>query len=274
MFKIGDFSKFCRVPVSALRYYADLGLLEPAHIDSFTGYRYYTFDQLPRLNRILALKDLGLELEQIGQVLNEDLSAEEIRGMLRLKHAEIQQRVEDEQARLRRVEARLKQIEQEGKMPDQEIILKKIESQYVLSIREIVPTPNDVGMLLGESFGALMPAGIQPISAPFTIFHDDEFKPSAMDVEIAIPVINSIRNRLLMQGGQELTPQMLPVIENAACVIHKGAHDYWNAAYGTLGKWVEANGYRLAGQIREVYLAAAESDSGPITEIQYPVEKA
>ena len=60
MFKIGDFSKLCRVPVSALRYYADIGLLEPAHIDSFSGFRFYTIDQLPRLNRILALKDLGL----------------------------------------------------------------------------------------------------------------------------------------------------------------------------------------------------------------------
>jgi DNA-binding transcriptional MerR regulator len=80
MFKIGDFSKLCRVPVSALRYYADIGLLEPAQVDSFTGYRYYSLDQLPRLNRILALKDLGLALEQIARLLDEDISSDEIRG--------------------------------------------------------------------------------------------------------------------------------------------------------------------------------------------------
>jgi len=95
MFKIGDFSKICRVPVSALPYYADIGLLEPAHTDKFTSYRYYSLDQLPRLNRILALKDLRLSLEQIAQILRDELPAEQIRGMLRLKQAEIRQQVEE-----------------------------------------------------------------------------------------------------------------------------------------------------------------------------------
>ena len=106
MFKIGDFSKICRVPVSALRYHADIGLLEPAQVDKFTGYRYYSLDQLPRLNRILALKDLGLSLEQITHILRADLPAEQIRGMLRLKQAEIRQQVEEAQTQLARVEAR------------------------------------------------------------------------------------------------------------------------------------------------------------------------
>ncbi len=70
MFRIGEFSKVCRIPVSALRYYADIGLLEPAHIDPFTNYRYYSVSQLPRLNRILALRDLGFSLDQIKQALD------------------------------------------------------------------------------------------------------------------------------------------------------------------------------------------------------------
>jgi DNA-binding transcriptional MerR regulator len=89
MFKIGDFSKLCRVPVSALRYYADIGLLEPEHIDTFSGFRFYTLDQLPRLNRILALKDLGLSLTQISEILHDELPASEIRGMLKLKEHEL-----------------------------------------------------------------------------------------------------------------------------------------------------------------------------------------
>ena len=107
MFKIGDFSKLCRVPVSALRYYADIGLLEPAHIDTFSGFRFYTLDQLPRLNRILALKDLGLSLTQIREILHDELSASEIRGMLKLKEHELQQEMEETQARLLRVRSRL-----------------------------------------------------------------------------------------------------------------------------------------------------------------------
>jgi DNA-binding transcriptional MerR regulator len=91
MFKISDFSRLCRLSVKALRYYDELGLLKPAQIDRFTGYRYYSIDQLPRLNRILALKDLGLSLEQIGGLLDSGLSPDQLRGMLKLKRAKLQQ---------------------------------------------------------------------------------------------------------------------------------------------------------------------------------------
>src|SRR5512143_322161 len=116
MFKIGDFSKLSQVSVKALRYYDELGLLKPVEVDRFTGYRYYSADQLPRLHRILALKDLGLSLEQIAQLLDDDLPAAQLRGMLRLKQVELRAQMQEEQARLARVAARLNQIEQEGKM--------------------------------------------------------------------------------------------------------------------------------------------------------------
>jgi predicted transcriptional regulator YdeE len=114
MLKIGEFAKEADVTVKTLRHYARLGLLKPAWIDRFTGYRYYAREQMPRLNRIMALKDLGFTLEQIGRILTENLTVDELRGMLRLKCAELEQRIEEEQARLARVEARLRQIEHEG----------------------------------------------------------------------------------------------------------------------------------------------------------------
>ncbi len=85
MLKIGDFAKLTRLSVQTLRYYDELGLLKPVDVDRYSGYRYYAYEQLPRLNRILALKDLGLSLEQVAQLLAEDLPAAELRGMLRLK---------------------------------------------------------------------------------------------------------------------------------------------------------------------------------------------
>jgi DNA-binding transcriptional MerR regulator len=94
MFKIGDLSKLSRVSVKTLRYYDEIGLLKPAQVDRFTGYRYYSFDQLPRLNRILALKDLGFSLEQIAQVLNEGLPPAQLRGMLRLRQMELRDLLE------------------------------------------------------------------------------------------------------------------------------------------------------------------------------------
>ena len=111
MIRIGDLSRISQVPVSTLRYYDDVDLLKPVEVDRFTGYRYYSFDQLPRLNRILALKDLGFSLEEIARLLGEDLPVDQLRGMLRLKRSELRDQVQEAFARLERVEARLKQIE-------------------------------------------------------------------------------------------------------------------------------------------------------------------
>lgn len=85
MIKIGDFSKLAHVTVKTLHHYGEMGLLQPARIDRFNGYRFYTLEQLPRLNRILALKDLGFSLEQVAQLIDENLTVVEMRGMLRMK---------------------------------------------------------------------------------------------------------------------------------------------------------------------------------------------
>ena len=91
MFRIGEFSQIARVSGRLLRYYDSLGLLRPVRIDPATGYRYYSADQLPRLNRILALKELGLSLDQIAKMVDDKISPDEIRGMLMLKKAELEQ---------------------------------------------------------------------------------------------------------------------------------------------------------------------------------------
>jgi DNA-binding transcriptional MerR regulator len=93
MFRIGEFSKIAQVPGSLLRYYDEIGLLKTVHIDQRTGYRYYSARQLPRLHRILALKELGLTLDQIARMVNEEISAAEIQGMLALKKAQVEQTV-------------------------------------------------------------------------------------------------------------------------------------------------------------------------------------
>src|SRR5512138_940620 len=141
MIRIGDFSKLSRVSVKTLRFYDEMGLLKPVQVDRFTGYRYYEFDQLPRLYRILALKDLGFSLEEIGHLLEGELSTEQMRGMLKLRQAEIRQRVEEEAERLERVEHWLGEIEQEDFVSRYDIVIKKIEPIKVASVRGVVTTP-------------------------------------------------------------------------------------------------------------------------------------
>lgn len=87
-------------------------------MDRFTGYRYYTAAQLPRLNKILALKELGLSLDQIKRVLDDNSSIEEIHGMLTLKKAEAEQRLREELERFRYIESRIRQINEQGVLAD------------------------------------------------------------------------------------------------------------------------------------------------------------
>jgi len=267
MFKIGEFSKFSQVSVKTLRYYDQLNLLKPAEVDRFTGYRYYSARQLPRIHRILALKDLGLSLDQIAQVLEDDL---EIRGMLRLKRAEIQGQVRQEQARLARVEWRLRQIEQEETMPAQEVVLKKVPPIEIASVRDTVPTTG-IGQLFDELFTHLGQYGANPVGPTMGIYYDEEFHEEAVDFEAAVPLSGSL------PGGERVTLRELPAVELVACIIHEGTFENLAGTYGQVMGWIEANGYRMAGPIREVYLQWAEPGGDPsanITEIQIPVVKA
>lgn len=264
MIKIGDFSRLCRVPVSALRYYADLGLLPPASVDAFTGYRYYTVDQLPRLHRILALRDLGLSLEQIGQVLHDDLSAEQIRGMLRLRQAELRQQIEDEQARLARVEARLHQIEQEGIMSSYDVVLKEIAPQAVASIRAVVADYAAIGALFEEVYAHLGQYGTGGLSVG--IDHNEGYMEQNPDMEAAVYL-----DAPVPEGGR-VKVHTLPAA-TVVSTIHRGPWDGMTQAYTALMAWMENAGYRPIGPSRELYLHVGATPEEHVTEIQLPVAK-
>src|SRR5512136_502783 len=140
MLKIGDFAWLSQVTVETLRHYDRIGLLKPVRLDRFTGYRYYSLDQLPRLNRILALKDLGLPLEKIRQMLDREISVDEMRGILELQQTELEEQVRAVQKRLARVTARLKQMEMEGNMSNFAVLLKTVKPQRIASVRETIPS--------------------------------------------------------------------------------------------------------------------------------------
>jgi DNA-binding transcriptional MerR regulator len=70
MFKIGEFSKLTQVSIRMLRYYDETGLLKPALIDKFTGYRMYSVEQLPLLHKIIFLRDTGFSGVEIAEVLS------------------------------------------------------------------------------------------------------------------------------------------------------------------------------------------------------------
>lgn len=128
MIRIGDFSRLSQTPVSTLRYYDEIGLLKPVEVDHFTGYRYYTFDQLASLQRIQALKDLGFSLEQIARLLADDLPARQVHEMLRSKRTEMHEQVHDHHEQIERLDAWLKQIEKENNMTTYSIRAARIDT--------------------------------------------------------------------------------------------------------------------------------------------------
>ena len=273
MFKIGDFSRLSQVSVNTLRHYDELGLLKPLQVDRFTGYRYYSIEQLPQLQRILALKDLGFSLEQIAHLLDDQLSLEEMRGMLRLKRAEVDQQAQAEQARLVRIEARLRYLETEGKMPEYEVVVKKVEPHWVAFAHEIVPTvaemPPRCSAMFNEVYAWIATQAIKPNGPALSIYYNHEYTEQDIDVETAAFIE---KPPTTVHETERVKLRQLEGVERMACILHSGPLDNILETYAALGKWIQANGYRMAGPCREIYLQPPAS-AKPLTEIQYPVEK-
>lgn len=270
MFKIGDFSKMSRVSVKTLRYYDEVGLITPARVDDFTGYRYYSPDQLPRLNRILALKDLGFSLEQIARLLDDGLPAMHISELLELRKREISDQMEADKVRLELVEMRLSQIEREGAVPVHDVTVRSIEPVTIASVRDVIPTYDYTGQLFGELMGYLMRNRAKFNGPPMGLCHDTEYKEEDVDMEVAMPVDASAI------GSDRIRVYELPAVEIAACLLHKGDYHLLPESYEALMNWIGANDYQIAGTDRQIYLRTFADVADPsdcLTEIQFPVVK-
>jgi len=267
VFKIGEFSVLTQVSIKTLRYYDEVGILKPARVDMESGYRYYSASQVPRLHRILALKDLGFPLDRIAEVIEEGVTTDALRGMLMLREVEQQARVEEETERLARLRARLRLIELEGIMAS-EVVLKEIGPQWIVSVRENIPGFRTIGALFGKLYGALGPLGSQGVAA--AILHDQEFKEREVDVEVGV----YLKQAVSVSGP--LSVRELPAV-TAASFVHHGAFNRIAEAYQAVLHWIDANGYRQVGPTRELFLQvsqpASRDDESNVTEIQVPIAK-
>ncbi|HEY7145458.1 MAG TPA: MerR family transcriptional regulator [Streptosporangiaceae bacterium] len=270
MFSIGDFASYGRVSVRMLRHYDAIGLLRPAAVDPVTGYRSYQAGQLSRLNRIVALKDLGFTLQQVQSILDDRVSAQELRGMLRLRRAELQARLAADTGRLAQVEARLQLIEKEGAMPADDIQVKPVPAVRVAELSAIAAgfepesiTPV-IGPLYDDLLGRLCRAGITPVG-PGIAYYEDAPGGDGVVVHAAMPVNAS------PQAGHDFDVVDLPAIERAATIVHRGSMDNVMATIQALARWIDANGYRSAGYNRELYLECCGDRDTWVTELQEPL---
>ena len=275
MFRTGEFSKLSRVSKRLLQYYDEIGLLKPAHVDRFTGYRYYSAHQLPALNRILALKELGLTLNQIQSLLQGDISDDEIHGMLLMKKAESEQRLHEEVQRLRRIEARLEQIRAPESSP--EVVIKDIPAQLFYCTRQTLATPDEV-MALVTSIRQRVQSTLTPsLLGPFVgVVHTEEFRLHDNDVEMGYYLKKPISEPLHLSDAIVLDMRELPAVKTMATAVQVGTPDLVFVALGEIASWIESNNYRIAGPYRELVLDMPHLDASGemVIEIQMPVTPA
>ncbi|MBK8074142.1 MAG: MerR family transcriptional regulator [Kineosporiaceae bacterium] len=267
MVSIGEFARLGQVTVRMLRHYDQIGLLTPDRVDPASGYRSYAADQLARLHRIVALKDLGFTLDAVHRMLDDDLAAEELRGMLRLRQIELVTEHAQAQARLAGVEHRLRLIEKEKQMSQVEYVVKSLPARTVAVRPASVGSPEEIAGVMGRLFGevaqAIGAAGGRPESALATYSSDDE---GGVNMLVGFDYAGA------EAPGFEV--HTLPAIE-AVCAVHLGAMDTIGASWQALFSWVEAQGWKPTGPCREIYLKAFPLDdqSGWVTELQQPVTR-
>jgi DNA-binding transcriptional MerR regulator len=280
MLKIGDFSRLAQVTIRALRLYDELGLLKPARTDPVSDYRYYTLDQLPRLNRILALKESGFALDEIKAVLDGGLSTDQLWELLAAKQADIEREVQMAQSRLARVEARLRQIRQEGALPAYEVVLKRVEAITVVSARRMVPALADMPAYrerqYREVYDWLKVNDLQPLEPEMAIYHNPGYVEQDIDMELAVPAPRAALRRP-PPSASPLVVRELPEVTTMACVVHHG--DIWDVGQPitALYTWLSQHGLASAGPYRELHLfwreleIPAESLRDVALEVQLPV---
>ncbi|MFB6527343.1 MerR family transcriptional regulator [Streptomyces sp. NPDC056399] len=273
MFTIGDFARHGRVSVRMLRHYDAIGLLRPARVDPHTGYRFYTAEQLALLNRVIALKDLGFTLEQVGAILDEKIDADELRGMLRLRQAELEAAMAEARARLAQVGARLRAIESEGRMSTQDVVVKKIPAVRIAELSGVAASfgPQHIGPVIGplydELCGRLEAAGLTGFG-PGIAYYEDAGRG---DGSVLVHAGMTVPEGTAVEGVEV---RVLPAIEEAATVVHRGSMDTVLPTAQTLARWIEANGYETRHYARELYLECPEDRSRWVTELQEEIVRA
>jgi DNA-binding transcriptional MerR regulator len=277
MFRIGEFAQIAQVSSRQLRFYDQLGLLQPARTDSQTGYRYYSIRQLPRLNSILALKELGLSLEQIGPLLNDRVSPAELRGMLMMKRAQVEEALRQDELRLRHIESRIAQIDKHGAIDGYDVVTKSVAAMPFLSLRCACKDMDEAGEMVcrvAEDGAKQIRPGLRD---KLIVVSRGDGETDALDLEIGYTLTRASNARVTVAGKEVLGASELPAVATMAAIVRQGTNAESHTAFSAIGTWIEANNYEIAGPCREVFLEPVTGPPGlaqALVEIQFPVRAA
>lgn len=270
MFQIGEFSKLTQVSIRMLRYYDETGLLKPSYVHPFTGYRLYSVDQIPSLQKIIFLRDSGFTVKEIFLVLahwdNELLPA-----LLQQKLQDIEIAIMKE---IKKRDVLKRMIDSPADKPIAHVypvLLKSIPSCFILSLRRILPRYSDEAELWNEltDFAVSVQVDLSPSSPPFAIYHDIDYKDNDVDVEVCFIVNEPMADQGPFRFRQTQT------IDTVAYALVTGPYENIKSAYGSFAHWLTTNhSFRISGESRQICLRGPWNEALPenyLTEIQIPL---
>lgn len=266
MLSIGAFAQIGQVTHRMLRHWDAAGLLVPAHVNEFSGYRSYDPSQLERLHRIVALRQLGFGLDDISSILAQGVDAERIASLLRIRRAEVEQEYRLAADRLIDVERRLHLIEKESHMSQIEIIEKPLPAVRLAARRAVVDDQPDVARFVGPAFdavAAIIGDECGALTTPIAQYDSTEG-----GLQIVVGYLYSGPPR----DGIEIVE--LPAVDAAICGIHLGSMGRINESWQAIHTEIFARGLTHAGPCRELYVRAVSDDQSDwVTELQQPVTR-
>lgn len=271
MFRIGEFSKLTQVTIRMLRYYDETGLLKPAEVDPWTGYRLYATEQIPTLNKIVYLRDSGFNVAEIAIALNQGDDGFII-GQLDQKHEEIEQAIRLDKEKLRKIELAKRELQNSKNEMHYKVAIKSVPAYQVLSLRRVIPTYYAEGDLW-KALSAFATENQVPVSSDtFTIYHDADYKEQDVDVELCAPVKKSGKNI------GEFTYRVTEPVPIMASTMVYGEFSHIAAAYLAFAEWLQKNShYRMLSGSRQIVHRGPWNESDPekyLTEIQIPLANA
>ena len=270
---IGRFSTITRLTKKALRYYDTKGLLIPEAKDPFTGYRYYTGDQIQQGVKIQYLSTLGFSVHEITLYLEAEESGDiEMRNTLvesRLKETEMELR------RLQRVASLLNSDQYMELMKDtmSEPTIKEESLTRIISKREKGVSKETFGRVIGQLMGVIhMPENqanhVKIVGPPITLYHDREYTEEEGELEVAIPITGK-----LTLNDPSIEIKNLPK-RKVVSLVHKGSYETLGMAYKTLLEYIAKNELEMNGPMMDIYLNDPNTviPEDILTEIQAPVK--
>lgn len=275
MFQIGEFSRISRVTIDTLRHYDAINLLKPVKVDPSTGYRYYATHQLQTLNQIIALKEIGFSLDEIGRLLQASPSVEEMRDMLNTQLASATSRLEAAQLQQARIMSHLKRLDEGETIPTFDITLKTSDGWTVVAMRETIATAKEVPQHWQRMFStiAAYASSHHLATGPaMTFYHNDSFVSANIDTECALVLRRTPTDDVPKPTSPMFIRQVAAESQLATTFVADYRVEGLEPAYRMLGQWIGGHGFHISGAPRELYHGSpAEGDFS--AEIQIPVTK-